>query len=71
MKLKYQERIDVQTKKQALLEEVENLDKELDLDLDTYSMAFKAMHWDSMKQLDLTNSEVHDAFSNAIFVFLI
>jgi len=49
MKLKYQERIDVQTKKQALLEEVENLDKELDLDLDTYSMAFKAMHWDSMK----------------------
>ena len=31
-------------------------------------MAFKALHWDSRKQLMLVEDDVMESFSNAIFV---
>jgi len=43
----------------------------LDIEVDTYSMGFKALHWDTMKQLGLNEDEVHDAFASALFVFFI
>ena len=49
MKLKYEAEIISQKKKQRLLDEVEEKDKELDLDDDTYTMAFRALNWECMK----------------------
>ena len=61
----------LQKKKQTLLEEVEENDSKLEMGDDTYTMAFKALHWETMKELDLNLNEVHDAVRAAIFVFLI
>lgn len=58
MKLKYEAEIISQKKKQRLLDEVEENDKELDLDDDTYTMAFRALNWECMKQMELNNEEV-------------
>jgi|Transcript_18645 hypothetical protein len=44
---------------------------ELDIDVDTYSMAFKALHYKSMKQQELNPDEVHSAFQAALCVFFI
>lgn len=58
MKLKYEAVIISQKKKQRLLDEVEKNDKELDLEDDTYTMAFRALNWECMKQMELNNEEV-------------
>ena len=34
-------------------------------------MAFKALHWNSQKQLDLKQEDVYDAYQAAVFVFVI
>jgi hypothetical protein len=54
-----------------LLAETVEKDKELDIDVDTYSMAFKALHYKSMQQQELNPEDVHDAFENALFVFFV
>jgi type IV secretory pathway component VirB8 len=54
-----------------VLEEVEENSAELDLDQDTYTMAFKALNWESQRQMDLNENEVHEAFQAAVFVFFI
>ena len=61
----------MQKKRKRLLDEVEDNDCELDLDQDTYTMAFKALHWKSMEQMDLKEDDVQDAFGAAVFVFCI
>jgi len=58
LKLRYEEEIHGQEKKQALLVSVEEADQELDLDDDTYTMAFKALNWECMESMDLNNEEV-------------
>ena len=45
-----------------MLDEVTENDKELDLDLDTYSMAFRALNWQTIKDIELKEDEVHEAF---------
>ena len=71
MKLKYEEEIISQKKKQKLLENIEEKDKELDLDDDTYTMAFRALNYESAHEMDLSNDEVQDAFQAAVFVFFV
>ena len=71
MILKYKEELILQKQKNALLAETVEKDKELDIDVDTYSMAFKALHYKSMQQQELNPEDVHDAFENALFVFFI
>ena len=34
-------------------------------------MAFKALHWQSMADMELNDDQVHDAFHSAVFVFFI
>ena len=36
---------------------------------DTYAMAFKALSWQVIRELDLDQGEVHNAFHAAMFVF--
>ncbi len=62
LKLEYEEIIYLQQKKNKLLDEVTENDKELDLDLDTYSMAFKALNWECIKEIELKETEVNEAF---------
>merc|ERR1712032_1547039 len=71
IELQYRKTMQLQEQKQKLLKETEENDKELDIDCDTYTMAFMSLHWKSMKQLDLGITEVHDAVRSAIFVFLV
>lgn len=71
MKLKFNEKIAVQEKRHKLLQEVKENDTELDLEQDTYTMAFKALHFESMQQMELNPEDVHDAFQAAITVFLL
>ena len=51
------------------LKEIVKKDQKLGLNMDTYSMAFKAFNWDVMRELDLDIDEVHNAFHAAMFVF--
>lgn len=62
LKVEYQEVIYLQQKRNKLLDEVTAHDKELDMDLDTYSMAFRALLWDTIKEIELKENEVHEAF---------
>ena len=39
--------------------------------MDTYTMGFKALHYESMQQMELNQDDVHDAFQAAFFVFAI
>ena len=71
LKLRYEENLRKQLKRQRLLEEVKENDQELDLDQDTYTMAFKALHFDSMNQMELNADDVHGAFTSALTVFMI
>lgn len=71
MKLQYQEALESQRKRTRLLAETKEKDLELDLEVDTYTMAFKALHFDSMRQMELNPDDVHGAFHAALFVFVI
>jgi len=71
MKLQYEAEITSQKKKQKLLDNIEDSDKVLDLEDDTYTMAFKALNWQCMKEMDLNNDEVQDAFQAAVTVFFV
>lgn len=71
IKLQYEEEIITQEKKQKLLVDVEGKDAELDLEDDTYTMAFKALNWECMESMDLNNDEVQDAFQASVFVFFL
>lgn len=51
------------------LKEIVAADEKLGLGSDTYAMAFKAFNWNVMRELDLDQDEVHNAFHAAIFVF--
>ena len=62
LKLEYQEVIYLQQKRNKLLDEVTEQDKELDLDLDTYTMAFRALLWDTIREIELKEDQVHGAF---------
>ena len=62
LKVEYEEVIYLQQKRNKLLDEVTENDKELDLDLDTYSMAFRALNWQTIKEIELKEDEVHEAF---------
>ena len=50
---------------------MEGKDAELDLEDDTYTMAFKALNWECMESMDLNNDEVQDAFQASVFVFFL
>ena len=52
----------MQKKRNKLLEEVIDNSKILDLDVDTYSMAFHALNYDSMAKMELNPNDVHGAF---------
>lgn len=54
-----------------LLKETLENDSTLDLDDDTYTMAFKALAFQNIEKMELNVNDVHDAFGAAIFVFLI
>ena len=47
-----------QQKRNKLLDEVTEQDKELDLDLDTYTMAFRALLWDTIREIELKEMNV-------------
>ena len=63
---KFREYIEVQKKRTRLLCEVKKKDEELDVDKDTYSMAFNALNYESMKKMELNPSDVHGAFQAAL-----
>lgn len=52
-KVLYEDAMRVQKKKMALLAETKDRDSALDIDEDTYTMAFKALHWKSMNAMEL------------------
>lgn len=54
-----------------MLEEVEDENRELDLDEDTYSMAFRALNLKTINQLDLNEEEIMSAFQSSVTVFFI
>ena len=51
------------------MKEIVETDKKLPLGKDTYAMAFKALNWQVIKELDLSITEVHNAFHASMFVF--
>ena len=57
------------TRRWTQLNKVLNANLELELSDDTYALAFKAFHWQTQKQIDLSPSDVHQAYSNALMVF--
>ena len=71
MKLKFNENVIIQQKKHKLLQEVKENDAEVELEADTYTMAFKALHYESMQQMGLNPDDVFDAFQAAISVFFL
>lgn len=54
-----------------MLKETLEADEELDLGKDTYTMAFKALHYKNIEKQELNPDDVHGAFESALFVFMI
>lgn len=52
----------MQKKRNDLLKETVEANKTLDLDRDTYTMAFHALNYDSMQLMELNPTDVHGAF---------
>lgn len=51
------------------LDEVVKSEAKLGLGGDTYAMAFRAFNWNTMRELDLDQADVHNAYHAAMFVF--
>ena len=51
------------------LDEVIKSDDKLGLGNDTYAMAFKAFNWRVIEELDLDQTDVHNAYHASMFVF--
>jgi hypothetical protein len=67
----YDENLGIQKKRMAHLKETVENDKALNIGDDTYAMGFKAMHLDTMTEMNLNMCDVHDAFQAALSVFFI
>jgi len=62
MTARYDEEISIQKKRMAHLKETVENDKALNIGDDTYAMGFKALHLDTMTEMNLNMCDVHDAF---------
>lgn len=62
MTAQYDEDLSIQKKRMAHLKETVESDKALNIGDDTYAMGFKAMHLDTMTEMNLNMCDVHDAF---------
>lgn len=56
----------MQKKRCDLLRETQEENSVLDMDCDTYTMAFHALNYKSMQKMELNPNDVHNAFQAAL-----
>ena len=69
--LKYKADLILQKQKNDTLAETVENNKVCEIGSDTYSMSFKALHFKTIHQQELSPRDVRDAFENTVWVFMI